>query len=105
MTDISGVKTIVGLLETITSDGQLKTLALEVQRRCNRLQAERASAFREGEEVSWICRGRASPGVVQRVEGGKVLVKLAHGFVARVSPGDLRHKARPRQLLSELMIK
>jgi hypothetical protein len=95
MTDTGGVETIVGLLETITTDGQLKTLALEVQRRGNRLQAERASAFRQGEEVSWITRGRGTPGVVQRVEGGRVLVKLDHGFVARVSPSDLRRVNKP----------
>lgn len=102
MPGISGVETFVGLLESITSDGQLKTLAREVQRRCNRLQAERAAVFRQGDVVSWVSRGRATQGIVQRVQGSKVLVKLDHGFVARVSPGDLRNKSRPRQLLSEL---
>jgi hypothetical protein len=95
MTDISGVETFVGLLETITTDSQLKTLALAVQRRGNRLQAERASAFRQGQEVSWVTRGRGMPGIVQRVEGGRVLVKLDHGFVARVSPSELRRVSRP----------
>jgi hypothetical protein len=96
MTAAGGVQTIVGLLETISSDGELKAVALEVQRRGSRLQAERATAFREGDQVSWISRGRRSDGVVQRVERGKVLVKLDQGFVARVTPGDLRHAARPR---------
>jgi hypothetical protein len=41
MSTAGGVQTIVRLLETITSDGELKAVALEVQRRCNRLQAER----------------------------------------------------------------
>jgi hypothetical protein len=71
-------------------------VALEVQRRCNRLQAEKATTFSEGDHVSWISRGRPSHGLVERVERGKVLVRLDHGFVARVTPSDLRHAARPR---------
>jgi hypothetical protein len=95
MSATGGLKTIVDMLETITSNGDLKTVAREVQRRGIRLQAELATAFRQGDEVSWVSRGRGTPGIVQRVEGGRVLVKLAHGFVARVSPSDLRRAGKP----------
>jgi hypothetical protein len=95
MSATGGLKTIVDMLETITSNGDLKTVAREVQRRGIRLQAELATAFRQGDEVSWVSRGRGTPGIVQRVEGGRVLVKLAHGFVARVSPSDLRRTGKP----------
>ncbi|MEA2858921.1 MAG: hypothetical protein QOC72_960 [Methylobacteriaceae bacterium] len=95
MSATGGLKTIVDMLETITSNGDLKTVAREVQRRGIRLQAELATAFRQGDEVSWVSRGRGMPGIVQRVEGGRVLVKLAHGFVARVSPSDLRRASKP----------
>jgi hypothetical protein len=95
MSATGGLKTIVDMLETITSNGDLKTVAREVQRRGIRLQAELATGFRQGDEVSWVSRGRGTPGIVQRVEGGRVLVKLAHGFVARVSPSDLRRAGKP----------
>jgi hypothetical protein len=95
MSATGGLKTIVDMLETITSNGDLKTAAREVQRRGIRLQAELATAFHQGDEVSWVSRGRGTPGIVQRVEGGRVLVKLAHGFVARVSPSDLRRAGKP----------
>ena len=102
MSATGGVKTIVGMLETITSNGDLKTLAREIQRRGIRLQAQMATAFRQGDQVSWVSRGRGTPGVVQRVEGGRVLVKLAHGFVARVSPSDLRRIGKPVARTSEM---
>jgi hypothetical protein len=45
------------------------------------------------------------PGVVERVQGGKVLVKLDHGFIARIAPGEIklatsakRDRDCPRQL-------
>jgi hypothetical protein len=90
MTDNGVVNSIRGMLDGVTAYDDLKTVARDVQRRSLQLDAHKAAMFRKGQKVFWDRRGRRTHGFVERVEGGKVLVKLDHGFVARIAPGELR---------------
>jgi hypothetical protein len=90
MTDTGVVNSIRSMLDGVTAYEDLKTVARDVQRRGLRLDAQKAAMFTKGQKVFWERKGRRAPGFVERVEGGKVLVTLAHGFVARIAPGELR---------------
>jgi hypothetical protein len=90
MTDTGVVNSIRSMLDGVTAYDDLKTVARDVQRRGLRLDTQKAAMFTKGQNVFWQRKDRRAPGVVERVEGGKVLVKLAHGFVARIAPGELR---------------
>jgi|SRR5881275_903088 hypothetical protein len=90
MTDTGVVNSIRCMLDGVASHADLKTVSRDVQRRSLQLDADKAATFTKGQKVLWYRRGRGAHGVVERVEGGKVLVKLEHGFVARVAPGEIR---------------
>jgi hypothetical protein len=90
MTDTGVVNSIRSMLDGVTAYDDLKTVARDVQRRSLQLDADKAALFTKGQRVFWQRRGRRAPGLVERVEGGKVLVKLDHGFIARIAPGELR---------------
>jgi hypothetical protein len=90
MTDTGVVNSIRSMLDGVTAYDELKTVARDVQRRGLQLAAHKAAMFTKGQKVFSHRKGRRAPGVVERVEGGKVLVKLDHGFVARIAPGELR---------------
>lgn len=77
------------MLETLTSDGDLKAVVREVHKRASKLQAVRAAGFRQGDRVSHRRIGKTLYGIVERVDGRNVLVKMDHGFVARIAPSEL----------------
>jgi hypothetical protein len=90
MTDTGVAQSIRSMLDSITAHDDLKTVARDVQRRGKKLDASNAAIFKKGDLVSWARRGRLTNGTVQGVEGARVLVRLEHGFVARIPPDELR---------------
>jgi hypothetical protein len=90
MTDTGVVHSIRSMLDSITARSDLKTVARDVERRGRKVDAANAANFKKGDRVFWARRGRISKGSVHGVEGGRVLVRLDHGFIARVLPDELR---------------
>ena len=77
------------MLDALTSDGDLKAVVREVHKRASKLQALRAAGFKQGDRV--YCRriGQTMYGIVERVDRANVIVKMDHGFVARLAPSEL----------------
>jgi hypothetical protein len=98
MGDLVTVNRIASMLEAITSDGDLKAVTREVHKRACRLQALRAAGFHQGDRVSWRTKGKTIYGLVERIDGCNVMVKLDHGFVARIPPRELSLSAREKRL-------
>src|SRR3954469_11077856 len=84
------IEDIVAALECVRTHHELKIIAREVGRRATRLTAEHAATFEPKTKVYYRSGGRIMPGVVQQPDGSHVIVKLAHGFVARIPPDKLR---------------
>jgi hypothetical protein len=64
---------------------ELKLIAREVSRRGTQLTTAKKAAFRPEAKV-WFHNGaRRISSVVERTEGAYVVVKLQHGFVARIA--------------------
>jgi len=77
------------MLDALTSDGDLKTVLRDVHRRASKLQALRAAGFTQGDRVSCRRRGKTIYGIVERVEGPTVIVKMDQGFVAQIAHREL----------------
>jgi len=81
---------IITGLQSIRTHHELKLIAREVSRRGTQLTTAKADAFRPEVKV-WFHNGaKRISGVVERTEGAYVVVKLEHGFVARIAPDKLR---------------
>jgi hypothetical protein len=86
----SYLKEVFSKLLAISSYSDLKAIRLQMHRRERELDAQRAAQFEPEAEVCISNRGRPVFGVVQRSEGGNVLVRMAHGFVARIPAAKVR---------------
>jgi hypothetical protein len=88
MSDLVTVNRIASMLERITSDGDLKAVVRDVHKRASKLQSIRAAGFQQGDRTCWRTKGKTIYGIVEGIRGN-VMVKLDHGFVARISPREL----------------
>jgi hypothetical protein len=100
MSDLVTVSRIASMVGALTSDADLKAVVREVDKRASKLAGMRASGFKHGDRVSYRSKGRTIPGTVERVEGANVIVKMDHGFAARIRPCDLSLLACQRKKLS-----
>jgi hypothetical protein len=98
MGDLVTVNRIASMLDAITSDGDLKVVVREVHKRASKLQAIRAAGFQQGDRVCWRTKGKTIYGIVEGIGGSNVMVKLDHGFLARISPRDLSLLPRDKRL-------
>jgi hypothetical protein len=89
MGDLVTVSRIASMLDALTSDGDLNAVVREVHKRASKLQAARAAGFKEGDSVYCRRTGKTIHGIVERVDGRNVIVKMEHGFVARIAPNEL----------------
>lgn len=89
MSDLVTVSRIASMVDALTSDSDLKAVVREVHKRACKLEAMRAAGFKQGDRVSYRSKGRTIPGTVERVDGTNVIVKMDHGFAARIGPRDL----------------
>lgn len=89
MGDLITINRIASMLDAITSEDDLKAVVREVHKRASKLGALRAAGFQRGDKVSWRTKGRTIHGLVEGVDGRNVLVRMEHGFVARISAREL----------------
>jgi hypothetical protein len=86
------------MLDALTSAGDLKAVTREVNKRACRLQSLRAAGFHQGDRVCWRTKGKTIYGLVERLDGCNVVIKLDHGFVARIPPRELSLPARDKRV-------
>lgn len=100
MADAATLSDIIEKVHTISSYADLKRIRLQLLRRERELNINRAAQFKPEAEVCMNSGERRSVfGIVQRVEGANVMVKMAHGFVARIPATKLRLTSTPRTIV------
>jgi hypothetical protein len=90
MAEAATLKEVFSKLLAVSTYADLKAMRLQMHHRERELDAQRAAQFEPEAEVCISNRGRSVFGVVQRSEGGNVLVRMAHGFVARIPAAKVR---------------
>ena len=103
MADAATLSDIIEKVQTISSYADLKRNRLQLLRRERELNVRRAAQIEPGAEVCMKTGGgRSVSGTVQSVVGANVLVKMAHGFVARI-PAEKLRITRAKTMMSKVV--